>query len=118
MKKKANDKGVPEDEMLLAEALAAARARGLGWCKERPFEGAGGGGIYPPEYAVRCCALGALHLAGRANMECRSYYTVGRLADVVEGNDIDKEWMSTATDRGASMGWAFRCAMTQDEESP
>lgn len=109
---KSNDE-IPADEMLLAEAIAAAKARDLGWCKETPFADANGYGCLSDK-AVTCCALGALHFAGRADMNSRLYYSRGRLADVSEGNDLDGEWQPTKTDRGGSLGWAFRCAMTEE----
>ena len=41
---KSND-NIPEDEMLLAEAIAAAKARGLGWTEGAYFRDRGGNGL-------------------------------------------------------------------------
>jgi hypothetical protein len=99
---KAND-SIPRDEMLLAEALAAARARGLGHVTGQRF--------WPFSCAPKaCCAEGALELAGVIP-------TVGRapehLSSVWVGNDDDNVW-EYGSDNGESLGWAFRCAMESD----
>src|SRR5687768_6959004 len=73
--KKADDR-IPADEMLLAEAIAAASAKGLGWCAGRPFksdpEAVGGPSMSDDIISLvdsgdikACCAMGALALAGR-----------------------------------------------------
>lgn len=97
---KAND-NIPADEMLLAEALAAAKARGLGWCQGKPF-------VYDDDYEiVACCAKGALSLAGLDS-------THKSIDAAWIGNDSDEGlWGDNEDDFGRSLGWAFRCAMTE-----
>jgi hypothetical protein len=104
---KANDKGVPEDEMMLAAALAAARARKLTFFVGQRF--------WPDKKsAVSCCALGALELAGILNDTAQ---TPTELMDVWRGNDSPYgPFWGQFGDHGESLGWAFRCAMTQDDE--
>src|ERR1044071_7703505 len=54
-KKKSNDK-IPADEMLLAEAIAAAESAGLTGCAGAPF-------LHDVEgRLIKCCAVGALAL--------------------------------------------------------
>lgn len=118
---KANDKGVPEDEMLLAEAIAAAKSRGLGWCSGASFQTRSGKSVHSTEQAagsdvVAVCAVGALHFAGRWDA---TTMISSNLALTCYGNDRPDTWTNQSPpDRGESLGWAFRCAMTQDEESP
>ena len=113
---KSND-DIPEDEMLLAEAIAAAKADGFRWTARRYF----GDGC--------CCATGALHLAkGRTATYVNSFeirITENEVADrlgaphggllIATGNDYESEWSSLEYDHGESLGWAFRCAMTQED---
>ena len=129
---KAND-NIPADEMLLAEAIAAAKARGLGWCSGRPFKSERDkyGGPDVGEDIIKlvdtgeiksCCAMGALALAGRITIR-QSFYDNGgvtppdELANVYYGNDRPDflPW-GCDDDNGESLGWAFRCAMTQEDE--
>jgi hypothetical protein len=103
---RSNDK-IPEDEMLLAEAYAAAGERHLRWTKMKPF--AHYGRRCKPGQATEVCALGALYLAGRTPLST---------AQVWAGNDLVERWSGARADMGESLGWAFRCAMTQDESDP
>jgi hypothetical protein len=124
--KKANDKDVPEDEILLAEALAAAHEHGLRWCKGSPFERDDGSSTPRPSEAAKCCALGALFFAGRLSRRLSMKMTAHDVASlgintgqVFHGNDRDERWLGDWSawqigDRGESLGWAFRCAMTQE----
>jgi hypothetical protein len=91
---KSNDQ-IPADEMLLAEAIAAARANNLSWCEGRPF-------VYYNNVPVACCVNGALQLAGREAP-----------AAAWIGNDSGNEplWGASERDDGISLGNAFRCAM-------
>ncbi len=127
MKNKANDKDVPADEMLLAEAIAAAKAKGLRWTKGVPFRGADGERT-SPDKACEVCALGALHAAGSIDLTRGGDYPNGvmsvmfinglaHLSNVIFGNDCDDDgWVgSDSNDYGESLGWAFRCAMTQED---
>ena len=119
---KSND-SIPADEMLLAEAYAAARARRLAWCKERAFAKPSGIDWDPlisckPREATHACALGALDRAGALKLRGHLYFVTGPFAGVTEGNDLDVSWSESPDDAGASLGWAFRCAMTQDESDP
>lgn len=102
----------PADELLLAEALAAANARGLKHCIGARFRNAGWWRTSADE-AVACCVLGALELAGKvapgdAGDESKE------LSRAALGNDARHEWSSEANDRGESLGWAFRQAMTDE----
>lgn len=105
---------IPRDEMLLAEAIAAAKARGLKHCTGVPFEGGKRGGL-SVYGAHACCAVGALVLAGKATLHRdKGFAKQPSLSMVTNGNDYGFEWEDGA-DRGESLGWAFRCAMTQEE---
>lgn len=107
---KAND-NIPADEMLLAEAIAAAMSRGLKWTEGAAFRDAQGYRT-TPDHAVECCALGAIHFAGRISAGAAMYPSdeLGQLRSVYLGNDL-AVWDFTNTDAGESIGWAFRCAM-------
>lgn len=109
---KANDKDVPEDEMLLAEAIAAAKSRGLQHVTGQSFRTDYIGGPL-----VACCALGAISLAGHLPEDEAIACAPHRhdLIGVTSGNDMDYEWGCGDLDLGESLGWAFRCAMTQEE---
>ena len=113
--RKSND-DIPADEMLLAEALAAAKARKMKWCEGQPFADKSGA-LCEPESAIACCALGAIHFAGRIDMRNRVLSPSTDLSRVIAGNDLGPEfqWSPGDIDFGESLGWAFRCAMTQDE---
>lgn len=117
MRKKANDKDVPADELLLAEAIAAAKARGLKWARAFPFLSLDGSRA-TPQSAEKVCALGALHLAGVIDMTNEGACHWPHLRGVIHGNDKEGPGWEDAwhTDNGESLGWAFRCAMTQDDE--
>lgn len=109
-REKAND-DIPEDEMLLAEAIAAASDRGMKWTSGLAF--------VPPnqDEAVMCCAVGALVLAGKTALTHGSQYSSNpSLWGVTHGNDMSRTWRQTPRDDGESLGWAFRCAMTQEDE--
>jgi hypothetical protein len=103
---KSNDQ-IPADEMLLAEAIAAAKANRLGWI--------GGSRFYPetqnPHTAVRCCVEGALVIAGR--IKPNDYFGPTHLNRAYIGNDCPGQWSLPDVDRGESLGWAFRCAMEE-----
>lgn len=100
---KSND-NIPADEVLLAEAIAAARARGLTGTTGALYRNAIGRQLVNPRSAVACCALGAIRLLPQ-----RSRYAP--LHGVVSGNDTHYEWDPDQPDAGESLGWAFRCAM-------
>ena len=110
---KSNDK-IPHDEMLLAEAIAAAKARNMAWTSGYIFLDENKNDLYRSgEGAAFCCAIGGLLLAGVDPTESGLYED-----DVGNGNDESSKWMEdepNATDCGESLGWAFRCAM---EDSP
>ena len=102
---KAND-SIPRDEMLLAEAIAAAKGRGLGLLTGGLF--AMGDNVHNDENKRmdRCCAYGALVLAGLAP---RWYGEApNHLEYVGLGNDYDGNWHYDA-DGGETLGYAFRC---------
>ena len=106
---------IPADEMLLAEAIAAARARGLSWCAGRAF--LGGSDSRSPRGAVACCAVGALVLAKRTRLARNKQYSSDpKFSAVSCGNDLAMYWSGLVPDNGESLGWAFRCAM-QDGDS-
>ena len=115
---KSND-NIPEDEMLLAEALSAARARNMKWNQGAPFAVRGEQvraddvakfGI--PSDADACCAVGALYLAGTLTPRRHiAKQRRGSLVKTVIGNDWSTHWEIDNNDSGESLGWAFRCAM-------
>ena len=110
---KAND-SIPRDEMLLAEAIAAAKARGLKWTSGAPFLDEHRN-VVSPARATVCCAVGGLVLAGRATIKSGTGRAAQRnLAAVHLGNDFDLWWEENTADHGESLGWAFRCAMESD----
>ena len=111
---------VPEDEMVLAELIAAASAHGLTGCKglrfeaesgqslgdyaEPPGQATGAGTLSaPPEGTVRCCALGAQMLAGGRYKPIKSHH----------GNDALESFSPSETDnlRDWNIGAAFNQAM-------
>jgi len=117
---KSND-DIPADEMLLAEALAAAKAGRKKWGRDYPFLTKDRTPTQPGRaYAV--CALGALHLSGAVKLTRlpSGYFSlfspVGDLEAMINGNDTEGPWLWGDDDRGESLGWAFRCAMTQESE--
>jgi hypothetical protein len=107
---KSNDQ-IPEDEMLLAEAIAAARGNDLGWTRAKPFA-RNSGRRASPDTAERVCALGALHFA---NVISIKHPLLDELTGAWHGNDYDGNWMQVPQDNGESLGFAFRCFMTQEE---
>lgn len=113
---KAND-DIPQDEMLLAEALAAARARKLRWCRGKPFIKFGEDETCAPSKADAVCALGAMHIAGCVPLSTarsnngRNMVAGLFSAQVWNGNDWSGAWTNAQGDLGESLGWAFRCAM-------
>lgn len=109
---KSNDK-IPRDEMLLAEALAAATARGLKWNRDVLFLDKGGYSLaaHQSDKAASCCAYGALIVAGRVPAHyAERPESVCRIG---VGNDREYDWPSCQDDCGESLGWAFRCAMEE-----
>ena len=110
--RKSND-DIPEDEMLLAEAIAAARSRDIAWASGADFIYADGTRtISRLTNPVGCCARGALRIARpRANF----YQEKFRLVPAGNDNPLAAGWSVGTDDNGESLGWAFRCAMTQDE---
>lgn len=113
--RKSND-AIPEDEMLLAEAIAAAKAKRFGWMKYSMFGDENEVGLCStdgvPDRAAYCCAYGALVVAEKAPLLYPD--RPSHLRHIGSGNDC-MEWTDGDADCGESLGWAFRCAMTQDE---
>jgi hypothetical protein len=113
---KSND-NIPEDEMLLAEALSATRSRGLRFTTGGPFveisEVGGERNVPWSANAIACCVLGALEIAGRVRDATK--LDTRRLANAYLGNDQGYVWTTTGRDQGESLGWAFRCAMSQED---
>lgn len=103
------------DERLLAEAIAAAAARGLHGAHENYFVNAEGSEA-KLETATGCCALAALVLAGRARFYRDRERYPGPLPKSIDpkaialGNDKDV-WGSNVEDRGETMGHAFQLAV-------
>jgi hypothetical protein len=99
--------------MLLAEAIAAAKARGLKWTVGATFTDEDDHSV-PAAQATHCCAVGGLILAGRATLKPETGIARQRnLRYVHIGNDYENTWDAGADDRGESLGWAFRCAMEE-----
>lgn len=112
---KSND-SIPEDEMLLAAGTAEASARGLGHLVHGLF--ADGGDVHNDRTKPvnRCCAYGALVLAGIAP---HSYMNApDGLRAVGLGNDDWSKWSVGDADQGETLGHAFRLFMTQHESDP
>lgn len=116
-KSKRRVKRVPRDEMLLAQMIAAAEAKGLEGCAGQVFaDGA-------------CCAIGGMALVAHPRAYESSYkygtdpYKYAKpvlkkfkFEDVAvwSGNDHIDEWEPDDADAGESVGWAFRNAMAMD----
>jgi hypothetical protein len=114
---------VPHDEMLLAEAIAAAEANGLTGCDGTTFvrEYDPSTGTSKP---VSCCAVGALALVKtgdieKADLDCYRHAATllnneglrrWNTTNIWHGNDEVDTW-GTGADGGESFGWAFRNAM-------
>lgn len=124
----ANDDDVPEDELALAAALQEMHARGLTLSYGAEFRTARGAIIYAgdmhnldyvKQHVGKCCAFGALKLAGivpmlaHVNVLPRTPYQ-----DAWIGNDssttLPWDHYDIGGDRGQSLGYAFRCAMRSD----
>lgn len=117
---KSND-NIPADELLLAEALAAARAAGARWTSGRLFSGIDGDAgcaRTPPAHVEACCALGALLMAGHdgdIDNKFEISATIGNDYDEYwfRDNQRDGDWHLSESDSGESFGWAFRNAMEE-----
>lgn len=98
-------KGVPEDEFLLANMIAEAKGRDLGWCSGSYFVDASGRWA-DVDSAVACCARGATMLLGKFEL-------FNPYVKMVYGNDdsVTEPWTGTSGDAGESIGYAFRMAM-------
>lgn len=117
--KKDNDE-IPEDEMLLAEALAACGERKLcyadGFMFGKVQKGLLGPQLLPvkPSQATNVCALGALTIAGKFNVNTARNIEGGttkkyrHLVNVPQGNDSEDHWGAEGEDAGESLGYAFR----------
>ena len=100
---------IEETEFLLGHMIAAAKSRGLGWCKGVMYADVHGESTWRDDPAVAmCCALGALDLLPPGELQ-------SDIRGAVYGNDIDGLWMDRGEDDGESLGWAYRQAMTVDE---
>ncbi len=122
--KKANT-NIPADEMLLAEAIAAAHANKLRWTSGSPFTEAYGlaCSVYPGKRDTKaCCAIGAIAVA-KGIRKGQDAYTVFdttvrdqlklRTGDVYYGND-NEGYTKCTNDNGMTLGRAFRYAMTDE----
>lgn len=103
---------IEEQERTLGAMIAAAKSRGLGWCKGAFFRNSNGESVSMNDDDVAsCCARGAMDLAELSSPElsspggCASY-----------GNDENYLWSVGSGDYGESLGWAFRQAMTEDDQ--
>ena len=56
---KANNKGVPRDEMMLAKMIQNAKALGLKRTRDANYRSADGEACYGFDNATSCCAIGA-----------------------------------------------------------
>ena len=113
---KSNDK-IPRDEMLLAEAVAAAKGRNLSLSIHAYFRK--NGIECRATDADSCCIIGALCLAGRLESEEFEGKTLPlnrfRFNGAAFGNDRpDLDWRFPNDRDGEDLGWAFRCAMEPD----
>ena len=126
--KKSNDK-IPADEMLLARAIAEAKARGLKGCRISPFRF---DGYTPDAKLVACCAIGGVALAasrGKTVSRERIDDAYSVSAPVLRAAGLSEVRVWTGNDselwddgpgnlpgtKGEDFGYAFRCAM---EETP
>lgn len=122
---RAND-NIPEDEMVLAELIQNAAARGLHSTRGRPFgksvdldDSCGVGTSEavsrvtrgdllesPPPEATCCCALGAATLGPATGL-----YREPGIADVYVGNDRDDDQALSGRMRYVNIGAAFEQAL-------
>lgn len=104
---KSSLRGVPEDEVVLAEALQNAEAFGMDWCEGAYYKGHNGDLISHSERgkATACCAVGALCLTTlHAPFDPRNKYK--RWTGVPRGNDAPCYPGDSAP--GEDIGVAFR----------
>ncbi len=84
---KANDKGVPADEMLLAKLIQNAASRGLKSIVGSLYENASGQSCLGSDANLTgCCAVGAAYLASDT-----LHYTDTEYTGLVNGNDTTGE---------------------------
>lgn len=104
---KSSLRGVPEDEIVLAEAIQNAEAFGMDWCQGVYYRGWNGGSLSYSEKdkATACCAVGALCLtARRAPFDPRNKYA--KWTGIPRGNDTPHYNGDPAP--GEDIGAAFR----------
>lgn len=113
---------IPEDEMLLAEMIAAAESRGLTHCTGAFFRDNKGKYLMEAEApeAVSCCAAGAIRLLGEPQSPWSRLYVNGVVLDMEalsQGNDCwHQPGPISNLNRGANeqayfLGYAFGAAM-------
>lgn len=95
---------IDEAERLLGEMIAAAKDRNLGWCEGANFKA--NGFVSTMEQATHCCAMGAIHLAGK---------DVPWKDSVTHGNDLLRWSVCLDDDNLEALGYAFKCAMEDDK---
>jgi len=117
-------KKVPHDEMLLAEAIAEAKARNLKSATGAPYRNAAGNGYCSPlQETTACCAVGGVaFLDPKLEKDEDAYLAAARVfnregfrrwntMNVYSGNDNETTWTPGRHDGGESFGWAFRNAL-------
>ena len=123
----ANMTGVPNEELLLAEAIANSVAAGVSFRRYTLGVSPDSTGVYQPGPGDECCAIGAL-LIGRRGPDLSNVIdedvenmmivdAVGSddlvVGDVYNGNDGPEEEWDT---RSQGIGIGYRCFHTVDEE--
>jgi hypothetical protein len=107
----------PDDEMLLAEMIAAAKSRGLKHCTESHFKDSGGNCTTHHDLAVSCCALGARELLGL--FDHKYYMALGNdtFLDPDFGDSFSDLFMNDKDCEEFDIGYAFALAMQEDGEA-
>lgn len=104
---KSSLRGVPEDEIVLAEAIQNVEAFGMGWCQDAYYKDRNGRSIPLCERgkATACCAVGALCLTTSIDpFDPRNKYA--KWTGIPRGNDIPHYNGDPAP--GEDIGVAFR----------
>lgn len=105
------NKEAPEDEMILAELIAATCMYGLRSCRGSMFRDKENRNlemedVQPPRNAVACCVQGAVHLLSQL-----PYLPSAALGNDANENDVAPYYLNSDCLRGWNIGAAFEIAM-------
>lgn len=103
----AND-SIPDDELLLAQALQNVHEWDLKFCTGATYRNKDQLAMLTKDNAVYCCALGAAFLED--DSKNLKYLWPTR---IIKGNDDELYWSERDGDLGESFGWGLRQAMAE-----